>query len=381
MTMPVMVTKSLSLTGKLRVTHVVNSLEVGGLERLVHDLVLARGVEWTSVICLTTLGALGESLRASGVKVSVIGLEGGLLRAITQLCRQLRRLRPDVVHCHNMRSHLFGGLAARLCGRRGLLLTKHGGVIPESRYAVGLSRWLMRRTTVVAVSPEIEGLMRGLHPERLVYIPNGISLSAHDRQLPRMEARQRLGWSTEGPWLGIVARLFPGKNHLALLEALRAVRRRFPATCLAIVGDGPDRRGIEDAIGRLDLKEAVAMLGERRDIPGILAALDLFVLPSDTEGMPMTLLEAMAARLPVVATCVGGVPEVVLDGQTGLLVPPRSPEALSAAIETVLSDPVMAELLGQAGRQRAEDLFDLRRTVSRYEETYLTVLGRAPGPV
>ncbi|MGA7500690.1 MAG: glycosyltransferase [Isosphaeraceae bacterium] len=376
-----MVTKSLSLTGRLRVTHVVNSLEVGGLERLVHDLALERGAECTSVVCLNKLGAFGEDLQASGVDVSVIGLEGSPLRVIAQLCRQLRRLRPDIVHCHNMRSYLIGGLAARLCGRRGLVLTKHGSAPLKPRSAAGLTRWLMRRTTVVVVSPQIEGLMKGSRPQRLVYIPNGIPLSAYDRRPPRLEARQRLGWSPAGPWLGIVARLHPGKNHLTLLESLRAVRRRFPTTCLAIVGDGPHRGVIQEAIDRLNFEGAVAMLGERRDIAEILAALDLFVLASETEGMPMTLLEAMAARLPVVATRVGGVPEVVLDGQTGLLVPPRSPEALSAAIETVLSDPVMAEQFGQAGRRRVEDLFDLRRTVSRYEETYLTVVGRAPGPV
>jgi glycosyltransferase involved in cell wall biosynthesis len=361
-----------------RVVHVVRSLEVGGLEKVVCDLVRASKRVAPSVICLTKLGPLGEELKAQGVPIHVLGIGRGRLRDLWRASALIRSLQPAVLHCHNLLSHLNGSLAALIARGPHLVLTKHGAHLPQRGYAWWLQRQFLKRTHVVAVSQEIHAIMQGrLGPggmRSLHYIPNGIELEAY-RHLPsRSEARRRLGWPESAPLVGLVARLSPGKGHEDLLAALVLIRRTFPEVRLLLVGEGPMRPAIEETMAKLGVREAVQMLGERRDVPQLLAACDLFVLPSRTEGVPITILEAMAARLPVVASDVGGIPHVILHGQSGLLVPPQAPEALATAISTLLRDPARAQQMSLAGRRRVEAEFEVGAMVDRYERLYLDLL-------
>jgi glycosyltransferase involved in cell wall biosynthesis len=359
-----------------RVVHVVRSLEVGGLERLVCDLVLERGTSHTSVVCTTRLGPLGEGLRAEGGEVHVLENADGGARALLEMRGFLRRRQPHVVHCHNMFAHLYGGLGARLAGRIPVVLTKHGMVVPARGLSARMNRWLVKQTAVVGVSEPICELMRRWLPRHEVrHIPNGVRLDG----LPGVSVfDRRPGGSPErqGYVFGMVCRLAPQKDFETLLGAFAEVVREEPKARLVIVGDGPVRREVSATVDRLGLTDHVALLGERQDVGDLLATFDAFVLSSHQEGVPMTILEAMAAGLPVIATAVGGVPSMVVDGLTGRLVPPGSPTTLRAAMSEAIRAPEQARQMGLAGRTRVEQEFDLRRVVARYEEVYLAVCRR-----
>jgi glycosyltransferase involved in cell wall biosynthesis len=359
------------------VVHVVRALEIGGLERIVCELALGSRSVASEVVCLMHAGVLGESLAAQGIPVHVVGMHGSKLRALARLCACLRARRPAILHCHNLYAHLYGALAGRICGVPHVMLTRHGTFVPQPRLSWSLSRWLLKRTHIVAVSEDIQRIMKPFSGRRgsLCHIANGISLEPFSRLPSRREARQALDWSESGPVIGTVARLSEGKGHEDLLHAFELIGKACPGARLVIVGDGPTRALVEKQIADRGLRGTVEMLGERRDVPAILAALDLFALASCDEGLPVTILEAMAAGLPVVTTNVGGIPQAVVEGETGLLVPPRSPAALAEAAVRVLKDTDLARRLGLAGRKRILEQFDSRLMVSRYESLYLELLG------
>jgi glycosyltransferase involved in cell wall biosynthesis len=360
-----------------RVVHVVRSLEVGGLERLVSELVLERGTSQTSVVCLTRLGSLGERLLAEGGEVHVLENRDGGARALLEMRQFLRRWQPDVVHCHNMFAHLYGGLAARLAGRIPVVLTKHGMILPAGGLGAHVNRWLVKQTAVVGVSEPICELMRQWLPRHadVRHIPNGVRLDGLLRASPASDRPPSASPERQGYVFGMVCRLAPQKDFETLLAAFADIVREEPSARLVIVGDGPVRREISATVDRLGLSPHVALLGERQDVAALLPTFDAFVLSSHQEGIPMTILEAMAAGLPVIATAVGGVPSMVVDGETGRLVPPRSPTTLKAAMSEAIRAPEQARQRGLAGRTRVEQEFDLRRVVARYEEVYVGLCG------
>jgi glycosyltransferase involved in cell wall biosynthesis len=373
----------LSAPSQLRVLHIVDSLETGGLERMVHDLVVARIASGncgaTSVACLECVGVFGEALRARGISVQLTGKRGGFLAALWRMRQLLRRVRPDVIHCHNLDPLLIGGFAARLTGAIPVVMTKHGNRIPRAGPAMSLIRWLIRSARVVAVSLEALRLITEWMPRgcpAVLYIANGIATEAYDNLPPREVARSALGFPAAAFIVGTVSRLVSCKRHLDLLEAFAEILPQFPGALLAIVGDGPLRPEIEARIARLGLQQSVVMLGDRRDIPEILAALDVFCLPSDQEGMPMTVLEAMAAGLPVVASDVGGIPELVDPGVTGLIVPAGAPRQLAAALSSLARDPALARAMGSAGGVKLRRSFSISTALGAYEECYREIKNR-----
>jgi glycosyltransferase involved in cell wall biosynthesis len=360
-----------------RVLHVVESLEVGGLERLVADLVVLRGVETTSVACLETVGAFGEMLRQQGVEVKLIGIQSGILSTFRVLANHVRAVGPQIIHCHNMKAHLYGGACARLAGEIPVVLTKHGNSPPGTGKTGPANRWLARRTQVIAVSEDVKESMskwigNGRYAVR--YIPNGISLEPFHGLPNRAAARAHFQWSQEEFLIGIVARLASSKGHRCLLQAFALFRRDRPSARLLIVGDGVMRETIRTLASDLGIADAVSLLGERPDVPVILAALDLFVLPSEHEGMPVTVLEAMAAGLPVVASTVGGIPQVVVNGQTGILIPPRDPARLAQVMLELAGDPESRQRMGERGRSRVAERFAMERMALAYEEVYEILL-------
>ena len=364
---------SVDLDTKPRVVHVVDSLEIGGLERLVHDLVIARGGDTTSVACLETVGPFGEALRNAGIKVQLIGKAGGFVAILWRLLRHLRRIRPDVVHCHNLTTFGYGAMAARVAGDIPVVMTKHGTGVTRNGVTGRLNGFLFRRADVVAVSREAVDIMAGWMPadsRPIRCIANGISLDPYQDLPSREAARVQSGWPAHAFMVGIVARMAAGKGHLVLIDAFAVVLNTIPDALLLIVGEGALLPAIKARIKELGLERSVLALGERQDVPAILAALDVFCLPSNTEGMPMTVLEAMAAGLPVVASRVGGIPEVVAEGRTGLMVTPRAVGELAAALLALASDPARAREMGRLGRKRLLEEFSLERALTAYEEVY-----------
>lgn len=354
----------------------MESLRVGGAERLVHDLVIARGADCTSVACLDAYGPFGESLLQKGFSVTLIGKESGIVSTAWKLRRHVRQLRPDVVHCHNLPAFLYGAVAARLAGDIPVVLTKHGIRMPTGLKS-RIHRFLLRRSQSIAVSPQSRDILQHwLHPKSpaVRYIANGISAAAFENLPSREEARAQLGLPPSSFVIGIISRVMPCKNHLELLDAFVGILAKIPDALLLIAGDGAMLPAVQNRIRELNLDGKAVLLGERRDIPRVLAALDCFCLPSDTEGMPMTILEAMAAGVPIVATDVGGIPECVEDGRTAMLIPPHAPERLQAALLNIALDPASARQLADAAKLAFRNRFSVAHTIDAYEECYREVI-------
>ncbi|HEY2249668.1 MAG TPA: GT4 family glycosyltransferase PelF, partial [Planctomycetaceae bacterium] len=312
------------------------------------------------------------AFESAGVRVESLGIHAnGIRRGVVALARRLRELRPDVVHTHNAPAHLVGAPAARWAGVPAVVHTRHG-MHEITGWATTFGNRMATRLThrMVAVSAAAAAMSRvndRVKEDRLAVIRNGVDLNLY--------RRREWGLSRDGFKAIHAARLAcPTKDQRTLLRAVRLVVDREPAFMLDIVGDGPDRAMLEAMCDELDLRSNVNFLGFRHDLHELLPQADLFVLSSVTEGLPMTLLEAMAAGLPIVSTDVGGIPELVDHEQTGLLVAPQNPEAMASAIIELMNERQRAVQMGTLGRQRVEKDFDVRVVTARYEELYRTLL-------
>lgn len=298
------------------------------------------------------------------------------LRAVLPVLLAIRRFRPDLVHAHSTKAGLVTRLAAALT-RRPVIFTAHGWGFAEARTwwlpptLLGLERLAARMTArVICVSGfdyELALRYRVARPEQLTIIRNGIDPA------PYLAARERAqaGRQREAePLLITVGRLAPPKDPFTLLEALR----QLPCGRLLVVGDGPYRPQVEALLRSSPIAERVRLLGEREDIPDLLAAADLFLLASHKEGLPRAIIEAMMVGLPVVATQVGGVPELVEHGRTGFLIPPGDPQALAQAVQSLLENPTLARRMGGAGQQKALREFTLDQMCARTYRVYQEVL-------
>jgi glycosyltransferase involved in cell wall biosynthesis len=350
---------------RLRVAHVTFGLDLGGLEKLLVEF--ARHADRSRFdlhfISLGHRGVIAEEIEAAGWPVTALGVPTGLRPGLLfRLAGLLRRLGADVVHTHDERPHLYGTPAGRLARVARLIHTRHGralNVSPRQRWLVRLAALGVDRFVCVSEDVAQLSVAHGVPTHKICTIHNGIDLQ-------RFPGR---GPCPGGPAV-IVARLNPEKDHATLLRAVDRIVRTEPSFRLEIAGDGPCRDELYRLAGDLSLAGHVRFLGAVQDVPVLLARASLFVLSSLSEGVSLTLLEAMACGLPVVATHVGGNPEVVAEGTTGRLVPAGDPEALAGAVLEVWRSPEMGRRLGLAGRQRAEKHFDVRAMVGAYEALY-----------
>jgi sugar transferase (PEP-CTERM/EpsH1 system associated) len=360
----------------LRVTHVVTTLAIGGLEKVVLDLVRGRTQPAfdARVLCLDSGGVLQRDFAAAGVPVEVVGIRGSVPQRIWRLARRLRVLRPDVLHTHNPQAHLHGAWAAKLARVPVVIHTRHGQDRVDRPALAVLSRvataWTARFVAVSEASAGMSRELEGVPPSKLLVIHNGIDLE-------RFPARGTAPAASRSRAV-TVGRLDPVKDHASMLRAVRIVGDRIPDFRLDIVGDGPCRTELEELRTALGLNDRVRFLGYHADVAPFLSGADLFVLSSVSEGISIALLEAMASGLPAVATDVGGNREVILDGRTGHLTPAGSAEALADAIVRIASDPDAMERMGRASRRRVEEEFNLRQVVTRYEELYRRCLADRP---
>lgn len=361
----------------LTIGHVVLSLDVGGLERVVATLARAQREAGArvSVYCLDRPGALAAPLPDAGVPVHTVGRGGrGFdLGAMLRLARLLRADRVRVVHCHNHGALVYGALAARLVPGTRVVYTVHGAITSARRSTARfLGLGLVHDVVFVSAHARDVGRQAGLATANHVHtIVNGVDLTAFTAgKGDGGRVRREHGIPGDARVCGIVARLTEAKDHRTLFAALEIARETCPALHCLVVGDGELRDELErDAVAR-GLSGVVHFTGARDNVRDYLDAMDVFVLSSVTEGLAMTLLEAMAAARPVVATRVGGNPEVVDDGVTGRLVPPSDPRALAGALVSVLDNPDAAKAMGEAGRVRAGRRFGLDTMVREYQAVY-----------
>jgi len=351
----------------MRVAHVVLTLDVGGLERMVIQLCVAlrrRGID-SSIVVLTD-GVLVDTARQEGIDVTVLNRRSpSLASTVALLRRHFVRRKIDLVHTHNLAPLVAGTLAARLAGVP-TINTRHGRA-PLS------APWFIWRLTnhVVAVSEDARReLLRHntIRADKVSVIRNGIDVSAFasGNGADGTAIRSALRIPPQDILIGTVGRLTKEKDHKTLLVAFRDLLGRGLPARLLVAGDGELASSVREMVAELGLDNRVHLLGTRSDVPALLRALNLFVLPSISEGLSLTLIEAMAAGLPIVATRVGGNPEVIADGDTGLLVSAADPVGLADALMRVAGNPSLAAALGQQARARALRHFDIDTMAQRY---------------
>jgi glycosyltransferase involved in cell wall biosynthesis len=301
--------------------------------------------------------------------------------AMLALWRLLRRERPAIVHTHTSKAGVVGRLAAWLARVPVVIHTPHGHIFYGYYGTVASAIIRLLERLLAKITDRIVTLTdRGAEEhvrfhiagmEKFATIHSGIDLAYfRSVQVDPAVKRKELGLPPEGPIVGTVGRLVPIKGLEWLLKAAQRVLAEFTQACFVIIGNGPMLGELRQLTSKLGIGLQVVFLGAREDVPECLAALDLFVLPSLNEGMGRALLEAMAVGCPVVATRVGGIPDIVADGATGLLVPPRDDRALSAAILALLRDRSRRAAYGEAARRHVDGRFDVETMVRNIERLY-----------
>jgi glycosyltransferase involved in cell wall biosynthesis len=368
----------LGVAAKPRLLILITLAEAGGAQSAVALLLPGLAREFDVTLAAHGDGPLRDAARDAGVPfVELEHVRRAInpwhdLLGLVELVRLCRRLRPDIVHAHSSKAGALGRLAAALAGAPIRIFTVHGWSFAaygglRGRIYLWVERRLRRLTTCVVCvagsSRELGVAVGACLPERTTVIHNGVDASsfaspARREQPPRVVSVGRFA--------------FP-KDFGTLVEALAATRADYRA---AFVGEGPLLPEITHELDRRGLGERVELLGNRRDVPDLLARADIFVLSSRSEAFPVSVLEAMAAGLPVVATDVGGIAEAVAHGEAGLLIPPGNPNALAKALERLLHDSDERRRLGACGRERARRLFDVPRFRRTHIELYRRELAR-----
>lgn len=366
-------------TRRLRILHVVNFLGFAGTELAV--LKLARSLDRTlftsSIACCTA--AEPDLRRQPDVPVFEYGRPrtGNDWRLFAWLWRLFRRERPDIVHTHAWGTLCEGFVAARLAGVPFVIHGEHGSLETRSRN-IRVQRWVWQRAAqVLSVSSRTSDRMAreiGFPRGRIRTVLNGVDTERF-RPGDCADARRALRLPHDRLIVGTAGRLHPVKDHDTLLSAAAILKSQGLTFDVVIAGDGPLKADLLNRTHDLGLDGVVHFLGTRADVERVLQALDIFVLSSASEGLPNTVLEAMATQLPVVATRVGGTEECVEHGATGLLVPPRDPGTLAASILTLAADPARRHAMAVEARRRAETRFSLDAMVREYEAVYRDVAG------
>jgi glycosyltransferase involved in cell wall biosynthesis len=369
----------------VRILLLSTSMGMGGADKLLltaAQVLRARGYE-VRIISLTPLGPMGREAQASGIPTESLEMRRGFPdpRGLVRLARRVRAWRPDIVHSHMVHANLMARALRLVVPIRVLVSTIHniyeGGRLWMAAYK--LTNGLVDQMTIVSQAAAERFIRERIVPEKLLrVIPNGVDLDLFEQPSPeaRRARRRALGADEEFVWLA-VGRFEIAKDYPNMLRAFAQVRQQQPRTVLLLVGRGSLQRETEALARSLGLGDAVRFLGVRQDVPEVMTAVDGFVLSSAWEGMPMVLLEAAAAGLPIVATRVGGNHEVVREQVSGYLVPPQDSNALASAMLRLAGLPeAQRRSIGAAGREHVRSNYGLQSVAERWEELYQEVLAR-----
>ncbi|MBI3948855.1 MAG: glycosyltransferase [Acidobacteria bacterium] len=369
---------------RIRLTYFTDAPALGGAEEYLYLLIegLDRKKYDIRFVCTDdqALAPLIHRLRSLNVSVKVLGVDS---RQLFSLWRFFRHHPIDILHFNLPDPYAcrFAILAARLAGVPRIVTTNHLPTMSPDSYT-WKGKLVLRITqpcvdlTIVESQINRQAALSNykLDPAKTVTVFHGIDVTRFDRQFDRKVILQELRLPPAPTIIGTVGRLTPQKAHHIFLEAAALVKKSCERIKFIIVGDGELRQELERRAQQLGLNEEVLFTGYCRDVPRLLSVFDIFVLSSEFEGLPLSILEAMAAGRPIVATRVDGVPEAVVEGETGLLVPPRDPAALATAILKLFQNPPLAQAMGQAGRRRVEAMFAQDRMVAQTEQLYSRAL-------
>jgi sugar transferase (PEP-CTERM/EpsH1 system associated) len=368
---------------KIKIAHVTGWLHFAGKENGIVNLVNGLDPEIFENYIFTFVkdGPLTARINPACCRVVELGEKlGGDYRLYFKLAKAFRQHRIHIAHTHSWATLLEGVIGAKLARVPIIIHGEHGTMKTDTKMHIYLQRLLWHTTDQVLSVSEV--LRENLHTtigfpkERIRVIANGVELSRFQSSRNGVDYKARLGLPPEALTFGTVGRLVPVKAYPILLKASKLVFQQIPQAHLLIVGEGPLNDVLLQMVRKYDMADRVRFLGWRPDVPEILKALEVYVLASESEGMSNTILEAMASGLPVVATAVGGNPELVVEGETGLLVPPYHPRALASAVTKLLQDPARRLMMGEAGRHRIEKEFSLETMVRNYANLYVEVFAR-----
>jgi glycosyltransferase involved in cell wall biosynthesis len=362
----------------VKILHIISSGGMYGAEAVILNMsrTLNEGSH-SSVLGVFSNSAnpnlqLHQAAAREGIESHLIPCNGQIDRTVTASIRQLvARTNADIIHAHGYKADIYVYFALP-ASRIPLVSTCHtwyDNNLLVTLYGVADRLVLRRYAAVVAVSDEVKQrlLKAGVREDKIHLVRNGIDLRPFENAPPSLRNGFAKG---DPPIVGLVGRLSIEKGIDIFLQAATRVLLELPSTRFVIVGEGPDRDKLELLIDQLQIRQSARMLGRRDDMRSVYASLDIMVSASREEGLPMAILEGMASRLPVVATAVGEVPTIVLDGRTGILVPPKSPELLAAAIMTLLRNPDEQKRFGAAARKLVEDEFSAGRMTNDYLRVY-----------
>lgn len=367
---------------RINILHVYCALPIGGAERLA--LTLARNLKddrFNLVFCcLRCEGEIADEIRKVGNPVINLGIRRKRydLWLLIKLLRLIKKENIHIIHTHLYEAGIRGRIVAKVAGVPGIIATEHGPALWKKKWQIVLERIVTKATTDLKIANSEYIRQSRIHkekiaPEKIITIYNGV-----EPPLPNSSADpsglEELGLPMSGLIIGTVARLTEAKGLQYLIESMPLILSHIPNAHLIVVGDGPCRLQLEAMRRDLHIEQSVTFTGRRMDVFRFVEAMDVFVLPSIREAMGIAIVEAMFAAKPIVASNVGGIPELVLDGKTGLLVPPRDPKALADKIVYLLLHSSEREQMGKMGQDRADAHFSADRYVESLKDAYLDCL-------
>ena len=377
---------------RINLAHIRDSSGLYGAEQVI--LALAQHVDHKRfdflLVCLQDKAGSAQPLiqraKELGIQVEVVAVSSAFDRKAVKALRAILRNRAiHILHTHDFKSTLFGMLASiNMSVKR--VATAHGSIKHSLKIRTSLFleeqilRYMFDRTIAVAEDIQLQLRRKGFREEQVRLIPNGIDLSLYDSPLPTV-GKQDSRWVGGGaPVFGVVGRLVSDKGHGVFLNALSRIKQNHPKVRALIVGSGPLMEEIQSEIQRLGLEESVELCGARDDMPAVYRQIDCIVIPSLREGLPYVLLEAMANKIPVVASRVGDIPRLIRHGETGYLVPPENVDELQKHMTMVLESPDLSTKLAESGYRLVREGFSATRMVTEVEEVYESLMMGRLGP-
>lgn len=366
-------------TRKVRLMQITHDLAIGGLQQVVNTICkfIDRRKFDVSVLCLRNLGPLAEEIKSRSIPVFFLPQKesGTDYFSFLKVAKVLHREQIDVIHTHNTQPFVDGTLGGLLAGVKTFVHTEHGRIFPAKKRYMLAERIMSRYAhKVVAVSEHsYNNLLKyeKISKRKLLVIQNGIDSTTYSRDIDVKQKRRDLGIGTDQFVLGVAARLVREKGLIYLVRAMSKVVEKMPSVCLIIAGKGAEEESLRREAESLSLSGNILFLGERLDIPEILKTIDLYVLPSISEGLPMVILEAMAAGCPIVASKVGGIPSVIQHGINGSLVESGDKDSLASEILRVAEDKGLRLRYSSNSRTLFERRYSAEIMMRKYERLYL----------